>query len=167
MLRRYCWRVGCAVEMDRGEKCPECGGTIHEPLQDQSWCGAFMPDADERGGRMCKLPVGHDGPHSPAPDPEVVRDGHPRWHEFLDKLAGPEGCNFHEEDDGKIYWDCDGDRFPETTHCRSKRILAAMGFGDAAIEKSLAYFRANGGHCDCEVVFNLDTRPSDEDEEEP
>jgi hypothetical protein len=78
--------------------------------------------------------------------PQPILPSHHRWEEFLDRLAGPEGCNF-----GETSWTCFGGvdkRF-------SRRILAAMGFSEQAIEASLAYFEQHGGYCDCEVVFNV------------
>jgi hypothetical protein len=32
----------------------------------------------------------------------AMRKGHPRWKEFLDRLSGPEGCNFREKADGQM-----------------------------------------------------------------
>ena len=68
-LRRYCWRVGIAVELDDLEKCPECGttGIMHRVLEDQDKCGCFAAITDANGG-PCILPIGHDGPHVPHPD---------------------------------------------------------------------------------------------------
>jgi hypothetical protein len=77
---------------------------------------------------------------------EPILPGHPRWMEFLQRLCGPEGCNFTE-----TRWTCfggDDKRF-------SRGILAEMGLSSPAIAISLAYFEDHGGHCDCEVVFNV------------
>lgn len=77
---------------------------------------------------------------------EPMLPGHPRWMEFLERLCGPEGCNFTE-----TTWTCfggDDKRF-------SRGILADMGLSGPAIAASLAYFEDHGGYCDCEVVFNL------------
>jgi hypothetical protein len=71
---------------------------------------------------------------------------HPRWSEFLERLAGPEACNFQTD-----RWTCFGDvRF-------TKRILRDMGLDEPSIELSTAYFRDHGGYCDCEVILNVDT----------
>jgi Protein of unknown function (DUF2695) len=80
---------------------------------------------------------------------------HPRWEEFLDRLAGPEGCDVRESDDGPEMpvWTCD----PEDRarpFCRS--IMRHMGVSRMAIAASLAYFEQRGGYCDCEVLFNVD-----------
>jgi hypothetical protein len=83
---------------------------------------------------------------------EPILPRHPRWEEFLDRLCGPEGCAFAE-----TRWTCYGDqRF-------SRRILAAMGLDEREIAISLAYYRDHGGHCDCEVLFNLDRQDEGED----
>jgi Protein of unknown function (DUF2695) len=73
---------------------------------------------------------------------------HPRWEEFLERLEGPEGCNFREAAPGKTVWNCAGgdDKSLATA------ILTDMG---ASIEESLAYFEAHGGYCDCEILFNV------------
>lgn len=70
---------------------------------------------------------------------------HFRWPEFINRLKGPEGCNFAEDEDGKITWDCNGLGL-------AAAILSSM---DMDIEASLEYFREHGGHCDCEIVFNV------------
>ena len=74
-----------------------------------------------------------------------VSPRHPRWEEFLDRLRGPEGCNF------QTTWTCYGG----TDKRYSRRILAGMGLTQREIEASLAYFEDHGGYCDCEVVMNL------------
>ena len=33
---------------------------------------------------------------------------HERWNEFAEMLEGPAGCNFKEDDDGKVTWSCGG-----------------------------------------------------------
>jgi len=71
--------------------------------------------------------------------------GHPSWGEFIERLAGPEACNFHT--DG---WTCFGDlRF-------TTRILREMGLDEPSIDASAACFKGRGGYCDCEVIFNVD-----------
>jgi hypothetical protein len=88
--------------------------------------------------------------------PEYVRPmtpDNPRWDEFIDCLAGPEGCDFRETDAGPLIWTCDpSDR--TRPHCRS--IMQHMGLSRMAIGASLAYFEQRGGYCDCEVLFNVD-----------
>ena len=78
---------------------------------------------------------------------------HPRWDEFLGKLEGPGACNFRKRK-GNTTWKCKGGM--DKTFAR--RILAKMGFDDGAITKSLAWFEAHGGHCDCEILFNCADR---------
>ena len=76
---------------------------------------------------------------------EPILPRHPRWNEFLDRLSGPEGCNFTD-----TAWTCYG---TDKRFCR--KILASMGLSDRAIEVSLAYFEDYGAYCDCEVVFRF------------
>lgn len=75
---------------------------------------------------------------------------HPKWGEFLDRLEGPEGCNFRQED-GTFRFDCTS----ETEKRGARAALAAMGFTDEAIEASCAYFEEHGGYCDCEILLNI------------
>jgi hypothetical protein len=79
---------------------------------------------------------------------EVMTDKHPRWEEFCNRLAGPEGCNFRKKPDGNTTWTC----FGGTDKTFATRILEAMGMDVTA---SLAYFSEHGGHCDCEILFNV------------
>ena len=83
---------------------------------------------------------------------DVMTPTHPRWGEFIQRLEGPEGCNFHEQEDGRIGWDCVG----STDHPYSIRILTAMGFSPESIAASRDYFRQHGGYCDCEILFNVE-----------
>ena len=81
--------------------------------------------------------------------PVPILPRHPRWEEFIERLCGPEGCNFTDTS-----WTCHGGT--DKRFCR--RILAAMGLSERAILVSLAYFEDHGGFCDCEVAFNLGSR---------
>ena len=76
---------------------------------------------------------------------------HPRWQEFVDKLEGSEGCNFRKDETEKIVWNCSD----EDNHAKSRRILASMG---VEVDKSIEFFQTHGGHCDCEVLFNVKNR---------
>ena len=85
-----------------------------------------------------------------AQSPVPISPRHPRWEEFLDRLRGPEGCNF------QTTWTCCGG----TDKRYSRKILADMGLSPRAIEASLAAFEDHGGYCDCEVVLNLGSESS-------
>jgi hypothetical protein len=79
---------------------------------------------------------------------------HPQWDDFLDRLYGSEGCNFHlkiPNDMGSLTWTCDG----SNTCPISRRILESMGLTPDEIEASLSYFREHSGWCDCEVLLNV------------
>ncbi|MBO0684387.1 MAG: DUF2695 domain-containing protein [Candidatus Dormibacteraeota bacterium] len=84
----------------------------------------------------------------PTKSTQLILPRHPRWEEFIDRLSGAEGCNFQTS------WTCYGGRDKRF----SRRILARMGLTEEAIKVCLAYFQDHGGHCDCEVVFNLGER---------
>ena len=80
----------------------------------------------------------------------------PRWQEFFDLLEGPQGCNFHRadpKDPESVRWACDS----KADHPATRKILKSMGATDAEIEQSIGFFVANGGYCDCEVLFNVES----------
>jgi hypothetical protein len=79
----------------------------------------------------------------------IMNAEHPRFKEFINLLSGPQGCDFKEGDG--YSWTCSN-----TTDCPlSRRILGDMGFSEDEITASVQFFHKNGGHCDCEVVFNV------------
>ena len=82
---------------------------------------------------------------------------HEQWDEFIDRLAGIGGCDFHlvdPNDSTSAAWTCDGtDAFPI-----ARRILADMGLTPYEVEQSISYSMGNGGCCDCEVWLNVDRR---------
>jgi hypothetical protein len=81
---------------------------------------------------------------------------HPRFQEFIDRLTGPEGCNFRDD---AATWDCGGG----SDKTKSTAILRDMGFGFDVILSSFAYFAARGAHCDCEIVLDLFPTAAEED----
>ena len=79
------------------------------------------------------------------------------WDDFYDQMQGPRGCDFRERvpgDSNTITWKCDN----TPNRPIARRVLAAMGYSRAQVELSLAYFQAYGGHCDCEILFNVKAR---------
>ena len=77
---------------------------------------------------------------------------HPRWDEFCERLEGPEGCDFQQEvpgDADTITWKCAGG-YDKTF---ALAILEDMGGFD--IEHTVEYLNDMGGHCDCEILFNV------------
>ena len=72
-----------------------------------------------------------------------------RWKEFTSRLGGPEGCNFREDEKGIMKFDCAGG----TNKDKAAKLLTDMGGFD--VDASLRYFENNGGHCDCEILFNV------------
>lgn len=79
---------------------------------------------------------------------------HPRWDEFCERLGGPEGCNFQGDGGANTSWTCAGG----TDKTFATHILTAMGLSADDVAWSLEYFSAHGGHCDCEILFNVDER---------
>lgn len=83
-----------------------------------------------------------------AMDFSYMTPANPLWDEFINRMVGDEGCNFRiREEDGENIWNCHGD------HKFATAILEDMGMN---VPLSLAYFERNGGHCDCEIVFNVE-----------
>jgi len=74
---------------------------------------------------------------------------HPQWREFCERLGGPDGCNFREDESGETIWNCNN----ATARPFATAILKDM---KADVSASLAYFSQYGGHCDCEILFNVD-----------
>lgn len=80
---------------------------------------------------------------------DVMTPEHEKWDRFCDALA--KKCEFDSASDtGK--WKCGGG----TDKRFAKAILKQMKFRKQDIEMSMAYFEANGGMCDCEILFNID-----------
>jgi hypothetical protein len=76
-----------------------------------------------------------------------------RWKAFIAAMEGPTGCNFRlkdKKDPNSATWNCAGG----TDQSIARKVLKLMKLTPAEIEETLAYCNANGGHCDCEIVFN-------------
>lgn len=71
--------------------------------------------------------------------------------EFFKKLEGPEGCNFRKVK-GEISWKCGGGR----SKVLSIAILNKMGICAADQQTFLQECDDSGGHCDCEIIFNVE-----------
>jgi hypothetical protein len=72
----------------------------------------------------------------------VMMATHPRWEDFLNRLDGPEGCNFRIED-GRETWTCAGGNSADS-HSFSRQIMTAMGLTAAEVTASLKYFTEHG-----------------------
>lgn len=70
--------------------------------------------------------------------------------EFLKRLKGPEGCNFHEDTKGERLWRCKAGN--DKTY--SKKILRSMGISKEEQLTFLSKCESLGGNCDCEIIFN-------------
>jgi Protein of unknown function (DUF2695) len=78
---------------------------------------------------------------------EIMTPESPRWEEFAEALYV--GLNWKEGEtpEGttlKCYRD----------HRFAKAVMTCMGSID--IEKSLAFFKGHGGHCDCMILMNVE-----------
>ena len=80
----------------------------------------------------------------------VMQPYHPQWETFCDRLSGSEGCDFQEDKDRGFTWCCGGGN----DQSKSRAILETMD--GLNIDLSLRVFTACGGHCDCEVLFNVE-----------
>jgi hypothetical protein len=80
----------------------------------------------------------------------VMTTDHPRWGEFEKRLGGPEGCDFREDQSGELHWRCSA-----RTRDQAAAILRDMGITDGDLLATLDYFDDHGGHCDCEILFNV------------
>ena len=95
---------------------------------------AFHHGGVEGGRRAAR----HEGRRVMCPD-------HPQWVEFLDRLWGPEGCQFQLDEARWATWRCDHGT------SRTAAILSAMG---ADVEASLDWLVQRGGSCDCQIVLS-------------
>jgi hypothetical protein len=84
---------------------------------------------------------------------QVMTPKHPKWSEFMERLEGPEGCDFKQQipgDTRSTTWKCKNGN--DKSYARS--ILETMS--DIDVEDSLTWIHKQGGHCDCEILFNVD-----------
>ena len=76
-----------------------------------------------------------------------------KFEELLDFLDSEEGCNFHERipgDSKSVTWKCDGTLAMTLIWMETHGITNGI---EQAI--NLAEIQRHGGHCDCEVLFNV------------
>ncbi len=81
---------------------------------------------------------------------DLMTPEHELWEQFTNDLSGPKGCDFQFPPKGSFTWDCAGG----TDKAFATTLLQEME--DVDVEGSLKYFEDNGGHCDCEILFNVD-----------
>ena len=85
---------------------------------------------------------------------EVLTPEHPHWNAFCNRLE--RAMSVPRADD---CWRCDGDGSwpdsdPTLVHRYAKQVMAEMGGIDA--DATLEFFKSRGGHCDCEILLNVD-----------
>ena len=99
---------------------------------------------------MMQLLMKYTSSCTPKGAAQPITPGHPHWQSFIERLSGPEGCHFREDEIGDLTWYCGGGQE------KSKAAAILKTMPDIDVEGSLAYFDQHGGHCDCEIVFNVD-----------
>lgn len=82
---------------------------------------------------------------------EIMSPGHKDWKKFYALLEGPEGCDFKEDESGEVTWKCKGGM----NKTKAKRILRYF-FPSCDVAESVKLFDEHGGHCDCEILFNVE-----------
>ena len=90
-----------------------------------------------------------------TPEPNIMTPEHPRWEEFMERLEGPEGCDFTLKDPNDIKtatWKCKNGRDKSF----AEAILKDMGLNAEGIAASALFFEKHGGYCDCEICFNVE-----------
>lgn len=83
--------------------------------------------------------------------PVIMTPAHPLWELFYNTLAGPGYCDFQEN---PLTWKCKGGN-DKTFSSKILEDLKAKKIPNLDVQGSLDYFSEHGGHCDCEVIFNV------------
>jgi hypothetical protein len=83
---------------------------------------------------------------------EVMTPDHHEWERFYDLLQGPEGCDFKDGENG-ITWTCKGG-----TDTSLALAILDKHFPTVDKDASVEHWSDHGGHCDCEILFNVDPR---------
>ena len=73
---------------------------------------------------------------------------------FFETLEGPKGCDFKKDEAGRTTWKC-GCGMDQSL---ATGILDEMGVSQAERDIFLELCTENGGHCDCEILFNAEER---------
>jgi len=76
-----------------------------------------------------------------------------QWENFFERLTGPDYCNFRGIEND-FTWDCKGGSDLTFTNV----ILGEMVPDLDERGRLLSIIDAFGGHCDCEVIFNVQER---------
>lgn len=84
-------------------------------------------------------------PHLPT-KLQIMNWEHPDWDAFYIKLLGPEGCNYHFDENGEVDWDYD-----EDDHQKSIAILRKY-WPDVNIPATEEWFNLHDGECDCDII---------------
>ncbi len=88
---------------------------------------------------------------------EIMTTEHKYWKKFVYLLQGSEGCDGKEKIKGNpdsFTWKCNKDL------SLTKNILKKY-FPNVDVEHTLQYFEDNGAYCDCEILFNIESKRSE------
>jgi hypothetical protein len=169
------WGPDVVVAIDSSRTVKECAGPAAVTFAHLTATSFFCTEGalSRLRAKLGDRPVHGYGDYDNGRQLGPMTPEHPRWTEFVDRLTGPEGCDFRPDEVAGATWNCDGDAVgraqerpgddaddtpdgdAELTWSHSRRILAHMGATVADVEASLAYFAASGGCCDCEVVVKV------------
>lgn len=85
---------------------------------------------------------------------ELMNPKHKDWRKFCKLLEGKDGCDFKDKvkgDPKSVTWKCAGG------HDKSfATAILKKHFPNVDLDRTLKYFDEAGGHCDCEILFNVD-----------
>jgi len=103
----------------------------------------------EKGQPLCTYHPRLDARFKPT---EAMTGANPRWYEFINRLKGPEGCNFREEPGryGLKVFLSDG---KPSNHSFTRTLLAEMGLESKSVEATIQYFCSWGKDSDNGVAW--------------
>jgi hypothetical protein len=80
---------------------------------------------------------------------------HPDWNKFIDRLAGPGGCNFRKTKTKGWKWGCKGgrERLIARKVLKNMNKLGILPY-EINIDATILMCDKFGGWCDCEIVLN-------------
>ena len=133
-----------AKKQQRGHYCRICGRQrANERFSGRGHARHICRDC-EREQRQARQ-TGREG--QPTPDNQPAPLTYAQLERLCAWLAGPQGCNFHEDKKtGEILWDCDN------SLRLTRQWLTQAGL---AVDASIRQLRDCGGFCACESVFNV------------
>ncbi|HKB38214.1 MAG TPA: DUF2695 domain-containing protein [Gemmataceae bacterium] len=83
---------------------------------------------------------------------DVMQSEHPRWEEFVERTTMAIAGSVTGIDVDAALRGCNGHRLGGALFESAWAVLAYM---DMDVERSIEFFEAHGGFCDCEVMLNI------------